>query len=92
MADAIRSACGGVTDANRISGALNAGVYYDENRKSGDTPCPYVWQMPYGTSGYFMNWLRTYDGDFLRKMTITIEKWVVSGLWKSSSIYPWREL
>lgn len=74
MADAIRSACGGVTDANRISGALNAGVYYDENRKSGDTPCPYVWQMPYGTSGYFMNWLRTYDGDFLRKMTITIEK------------------
>lgn len=79
MADAIRSACGGVTDANRISGALNAGVYYDENRKSGDTPCPYVWQMPYGTSGYFMNWLRTYDGDFLRKMTITIEKWVVSG-------------
>lgn len=21
-----------------------------------------------------MNWLRTYDGDFLRKMTITIEK------------------
>lgn len=86
MADAIRSACGGVTDTNRISGALNAGVYYDENRKSGDTPCPYVWQMPYGTSGYFMNWLRTYDGDFLRKMTITIEKmgsqWVVSGLWK----------
>lgn len=86
MADAIRSACGGVTDANRISGTLNAGVYYDENRKSGDTPCPYVWQMPYGTSGYFMNWLRTYDGDFLRKMTITIEKmgsqWVVSGLWK----------
>lgn len=86
MADAIRSACGGVTDANRISGALNAGVYYDENRKSGDTPCPYVWQMPYGTSGYFMNWLRTYDGDFLRKMIITIEKmgsqWVVSGLWK----------
>lgn len=74
MADAIRSACGGVTDANRISGALNAGIYYDENRKSGDTPCPYVWQMPYGTSGYFMNWLRTYDGDFLRKMTITIEK------------------
>lgn len=74
MADAIRSACGGVTDANRISGALNASVYYDENRKSGDTPCPYVWQMPYGTSGYFMNWLRTYDGDFLRKMTITIEK------------------
>lgn len=74
MADAIRSACGGVTDANRISGALNAGVYYDENRKSGDTPCPYVWQMPYVTSGYFMNWLRTYDGDFLRKMTITIEK------------------
>lgn len=74
MADAIRSACGGVTDANRISGALNVGVYYDENRKSGDTPCPYVWQMPYGTSGYFMNWLRTYDGDFLRKMTITIEK------------------
>ena len=74
MADAIRSACGGVTDATRISGALNAGVYYDENRKSGDTPCPYVWQMPYGTSGYFMNWLRTYDGDFLRKMTITIEK------------------
>lgn len=74
MADAIRSASGGVTDANRISGALNAGVYYDENRKSGDTPCPYVWQMPYGTSGYFMNWLRTYDGDFLRKMTITIEK------------------
>lgn len=74
MADAIRSACGGVTDTNRISGALNAGVYYDENRKSGDTPCPYVWQMPYGTSGYFMNWLRTYDGDFLRKMTITIEK------------------
>lgn len=74
MADAIRSACGGVTDANRISRALNAGVYYDENRKSGDTPCPYVWQMPYGTSGYFMNWLRTYDGDFLRKMTITIEK------------------
>ena len=74
MADAIRSACGGVTDANRISGALNAGVYYDDNRKSGDTPCPYVWQMPYGTSGYFMNWLRTYDGDFLRKMTITIEK------------------
>lgn len=74
MADAIRSACGGVTDANRISGALNAGVYYDENRKSGDTPCPYVWQMPYGTSGYFMNWLRTYDGDFLRKMTVTIEK------------------
>lgn len=74
MADAIRSACGGVTDANRISGALNAGVYYDENRKSGDTPCPYVWQMPYGTSGYFINWLRTYDGDFLRKMTITIEK------------------
>lgn len=74
MADAIRSACGGVTDANRISGALNAGVYYDENRKSGDTPCPYVWQMPYGTSGYFMNWLRTYDGDFLRKMTIAIEK------------------
>lgn len=74
MVDAIRSACGGVTDANRISGALNAGVYYDENRKSGDTPCPYVWQMPYGTSGYFMNWLRTYDGDFLRKMTITIEK------------------
>lgn len=74
MADAIRSACGGVTDANRISGALNAGVYYDENRKSGDAPCPYVWQMPYGTSGYFMNWLRTYDGDFLRKMTITIEK------------------
>lgn len=74
VADAVRSACGGVTDANRISGALNAGAYYDENRKSGNTSCPYVWQLPYGTSGYFMNWLRTYDGDFLRKMTITIQK------------------
>lgn len=26
-----------------------------------------------------MNWLRTYDGDFLRKMTITIEK--MGGQW-----------
>lgn len=72
MADAVRSACGGVTDANRINTALNSGAYYDENRKSGNTPCPYIWQLPYGTSGYFMNWLRTYDGDFLRKLTVSI--------------------
>lgn len=72
MADAVRSACGGVTDANRINTALGSGAYYDENRKDGNTPCPYVWQLPYGTSGYFMNWLRTYDGDFLRKLTVSI--------------------
>lgn len=72
MADAVRSACGGVTDANRIDTALGSGAYYDENRKNGNTPCPYVWQLPYGTSGYFMNWLRTYDGDFLRKLTVSI--------------------
>ena len=71
-ADAIRCACGGVTDENRINGALNAGAYYDESRKSGNTPCPYVWQLPYGTSGYFMAWLRYYDGDFLRKLTVSI--------------------
>lgn len=73
MADAVRTACGGVTAQARISTALNAGPYYDENRKSGNTPCPYVWQLPYGTSGYFMAWLRYYDGDFLRKLTVTIK-------------------
>ena len=72
-ADAIRLACGGVTDDNRINTALNSEAYYDENRKSGDTPCPYVWQLPYGTSGYFMAWLRYYDGDFLRKLTVSIK-------------------
>lgn len=73
MADAVRTACGGVTAQARISTALNAGPYYDENRKSGNTPCPYVWQLPYGTSGYFMAWLRYYDGDFLRKLSVTIK-------------------
>lgn len=73
FADAVRCACGGVKDSGRIDTALGAGVYYDPDRKSGETPCPYIWQMPYGTSGYFMSWLRYYDGDFLRKLAVTIQ-------------------
>lgn len=73
FADAVRCACGGVKDSGRIDTALGSGVYYDPDRKSGDTPCPYIWQMPYGISGYFMSWLRYYDGDFLRKLAVTIQ-------------------
>lgn len=73
FADAVRCACGGVKDSGRLDTALGAGVYYDPDRKSGETPCPYIWQMPYGTSGYFMSWLRYYDGDFLRKLAVTIQ-------------------
>lgn len=71
-ADAIRCAAGGVTDANRIAtglGSANA-VYHDPNR----TEAPYIWQTKYGTSGYFMSWLRYYDGDFLRKLTASMNK------------------
>ena len=71
-ADAIRCATGGVTDANRIAtGKSSAGAaYYDPAR----TEAPYIWQTKYGTSGYFMAWLRYYDGDFLRKLTASMKQ------------------
>ena len=72
FADAVRCACGGVTDYNRRYVALNAGAYYDTNRTENGKYGPYVWQVPYGVSGYFMSWLRYYDGDFLRKLSQTM--------------------
>lgn len=72
FADAVRCACGGVTDYNRRYVALNAGAYHDPNRTENGKYGPYVWQVPYGVSGYFMSWLRYYDGDFLRKLSQTM--------------------
>ena len=72
FADAVRCACGGVTDYNRWYVALNAGAYHDPNRTENGKFGPYVWQVPYGVSGYFMSWLRYYDGDFLRKLSQTM--------------------
>lgn len=72
FADAVRCACGGVTDYNRRHVALNAGAYHDPNRTENGKFGPYVWQVPYGVSGYFMSWLRYYDGDFLRKLSQTM--------------------
>ena len=72
FADAVRCACGGVTDYNRRYAALNAGAYHDPNRTENGKFGPYVWQVPYGVSGYFMSWLRYYDGDFLRKLSQTM--------------------
>lgn len=72
FADAVRCACGGVTDYNRRYVALNAGAYHDPNRTENGKFGPYVWQVPYGVSGYFMSWLRYYDGDFLRKLSQTM--------------------
>ena len=72
FADAVRCACGGVTDYNRRYVALNAGSYHDPNRTENGKYGPYVWQVPYGVSGYFMSWLRYYDGDFLRKLSQTM--------------------
>ena len=74
FADAVRCACKGVFDSSRINTALKYQPYYDdsaertENGKFG----PYVWQIPYGGSGFFMQWLRYYDGDFLRKLSSTM--------------------
>ena len=72
FADAVRCACGGVTDYNRRHVTLNAGAYHDPNRTENGKYGPYVWQVPYGVSGYFMSWLRYYDGDFLRKLSQTM--------------------
>ena len=72
FADAVRCACGGVTDYNRRYVALNDGAYHDPNRTENGKFGPYVWQVPYGVSGYFMSWLRYYDGDFLRKLSQTM--------------------
>ena len=72
FADAVRCACGGVTDYNRRYVALNAGAYHDPTRTENGKYGPYVWQVPYGVSGYFMSWLRYYDGDFLRKLSQTM--------------------
>ena len=72
FADAVRCACGGVTDYNRRYVALNSGAYHDPNRTENGKFGPYVWQVPYGVSGYFMSWLRYYDGDFLRKLSQTM--------------------
>lgn len=73
FADAVRCSCGGVKDSDRIRTTLGSGEYYDPGRMSGNTSCPYVWQLPYGISGYFMSWLRYYDGDFLRKLSTTVQ-------------------
>ena len=72
FADAVRCACGGVTDYNRRYVALNAGAYHGPNSTENGKFGPYVWQVPYGVSGYFMSWLRYYDGDFLRKLSQTM--------------------
>ena len=72
FADAVRCACGGVTDYNRRYVGLNAGAYRDPSRTEDGKFGPYVWQVPYGVSGYFMSWLRYYDGDFLRKLSQTM--------------------
>lgn len=75
--DAIRLINGGFTDADRLgNGAWAAGqAYYDQDRMMDDTnPMPYIWQSKYQTSGFFMAWLRCYDGDFLRKLTATTHK------------------
>ena len=72
FADGVRCACGGVTDYNRRYVALNAGAHHDPNRTENGKFGPYVWQVPYGVSGYFMSWLRYYDGDFLRKLSQTM--------------------
>lgn len=71
-ADAIRCVTGGVTDANRIATGKNSAnaAYHDPGR----IEAPYIWQTKYGTSGYFMAWLRYYDGDFLRKLTASMNK------------------
>lgn len=75
MADAVRCACKGVFESSKISTALNSVPYYDESRREWLEDLkqykfgPYVWQIPYGGSGFFMQWLRYYDGDFLRKLT-----------------------
>lgn len=72
-ADAIRTATGGFTDAQRLKNGKSASEqpYYKEGRNDNGLPYPYIWQAKYQTSGFFMAWLRYYDGDFLRKLSAT---------------------
>lgn len=65
-ADASRLICGGFSDSERMARA-KAAVAKAEDQTEDPKRAPHPWLEQYDPSGFFIAWLRRYDGDFWRK-------------------------
>lgn len=65
-ADASRLICCGFTDAQRLARARIAVAKKEDQTENSKQP-PHPWLEAYDPSGFFIAWLRRYDGDFWRK-------------------------
>lgn len=65
-ADASRLICGGFTESERLTRAKKA-VALAEDQTADPKKAPHPWLEQYDPSGFFIAWLRRYDGDFWRK-------------------------
>lgn len=68
-ADASRLICGGFSDNQRLTSSKAAVNLPEDNPNADGVPHP--WLEQYTTSGFFIAWLRRYDGDFWRKFNYT---------------------
>lgn len=64
-ADASRLICGGFSEEQRLARA-KAAIAKKEDQTDSNKPA-HPWLEPYDPSGFFIAWLRRYDGDFWRK-------------------------
>lgn len=71
-ADASRLICGGFTEEERLARSINA-VSKPEDQTLDPKSPPHPWLNQYSDSGFFMAWLRRYDGDFWRKLNCSTQ-------------------
>lgn len=77
-ADASRLICGGFSESERLARA-KAAVAREEDQTSDPKKAPHPWLEQYDPSGFFIAWLRRYDGDFWRKFNYSTQ--VISSGW-----------
>lgn len=70
-ADASRLICGGFSDEERLRRA-KAAVAKEEDLED-PKKAPHPWLEQYDPSGFFIAWLRRYDGDFWRKFNYSTQ-------------------
>lgn len=71
-ADASRLICGGFSEKARLDRSRSAVAKAEDQTTDPKNP-PHPWLNPYSDSGFFMAWLRRYDGDFWRKLNYSTQ-------------------
>lgn len=71
-ADASRLICGGFSEQLRLDRSKSAVAKPEDQTENAKLP-PHPWLNEYSDSGFFMAWLRRYDGDFWRKLNYSTQ-------------------